>query len=175
MKSFNTTGVCLSSMHYMVDLSSCVDEIKSMVDKGKYFIMNRPRQYGKTTTLLALKKRLESEYSVLSLDFQGIGEAGFSTEEKFVQEFCRLVLILRCTISWNSALSACCYMRNDCKYPFQIFDRSSIIESKLFYPFQQMSWIFSLCVRKAKSHGCVLGNCLMSWPICMKLPTKESC
>ncbi len=34
--------------------------------------------------------------------------------------------ILRCTISWNSVLSACCYMRNDCKYLFQIFDRSSI-------------------------------------------------
>ncbi|MBQ7200571.1 MAG: 9-O-acetyl-N-acetylneuraminate esterase, partial [Eubacterium sp.] len=28
---------------------------------------------------------------VVSLDFQGIGNAGFATEEKFVQEFCRLI------------------------------------------------------------------------------------
>lgn len=32
-----------------------------------------------------------AEYTVLSLDFQGIGNAGFATEEDFVQAFCRLV------------------------------------------------------------------------------------
>lgn len=31
------------------------------------------RQYGKTTTLTALRKVLSPEYSVLSLDFQGLG------------------------------------------------------------------------------------------------------
>lgn len=61
------------------------------VDDGKYFTINRARQYGKTTTLAVLKKYLCSEYFVLSLDFQGVGQAGFSTEEKFVQEFSRLI------------------------------------------------------------------------------------
>ncbi|MBR1743787.1 MAG: AAA-like domain-containing protein [Lachnospiraceae bacterium] len=91
MKEFNTTAVCIPSKHYMVDLSEKVAEIKKLVDAGKYFTINRARQYGKTTTLTALKVFLSKEYYVLFLDFQGIGKSGFSTEEKFVQEFCRLV------------------------------------------------------------------------------------
>ena len=91
MKEFNTTAVCIPSKHYMVNLSERVAEIKKLVDAGKYFTINRARQYGKTTTLTALKGSLSKEYYVLFLDFQGIGKSGFSTEEKFVQEFCRLV------------------------------------------------------------------------------------
>lgn len=33
----------------MVDISDRVAEIKKMVDTGKYFTINRARQYGKTT------------------------------------------------------------------------------------------------------------------------------
>ena len=83
--------MCIPSKHYMVDPSERVKQIKKLVDDGKYFTINRARQYGKTTTLNALKLYLEREYSVLSLDFQGIGRAGYATEERFVQEFCRLV------------------------------------------------------------------------------------
>lgn len=90
MKIFNTTAVCVPSKHYMVDLSERVEEIKKLVDAGKYFTINRARQYGKTTTLTALKKTLIENDIVLYLDFQGIGKSGFDTEEKFVQEFSRL-------------------------------------------------------------------------------------
>ena len=88
MKRFNTTGVCVPSKHYMVDLSERVKEIKRLVDAEKYFTINRARQYGKTTTLNALKKVLESDYVVLSLDFQGLGSASFKTEESFLQGLC---------------------------------------------------------------------------------------
>ena len=37
MKEFNTTGVCISSKHYMVDISGHVEEIRKLVDAGKYF------------------------------------------------------------------------------------------------------------------------------------------
>ena len=89
MKSFNTTAVCIPSKHYMVDLSDRVREIKKLVDAGRYFTINRSRQYGKTTTLIALKEYLSSEYDVVNLDFQGIGDAGFKTEQSFVKAFCR--------------------------------------------------------------------------------------
>ena len=89
MKRFNTTGVCIPSKHYMVDLSERVEEIKKMVDAGKYFTINRARQYGKTTTLNALRQYLSDEYEVVGLDFQGIGDDGFQTEQKFVKAFCR--------------------------------------------------------------------------------------
>ena len=89
MKKFNTTGVCIPSKHYMVDLSERVREIKKLVDDGKYFTINRARQYGKTTTIDALGKALTAEYIVVSLSFEGIGDAGFKTEQSFVKAFAR--------------------------------------------------------------------------------------
>ena len=49
-KFFNVSGDCKPGLHYMVDLSSRPQKIKSMVDSGQYFTINRARQYGKTTT-----------------------------------------------------------------------------------------------------------------------------
>lgn len=54
MKTFNTTAVCVPDKHYMVDISEKIEKIKELVDAGKYFTINRARQYGKTTTLAAL-------------------------------------------------------------------------------------------------------------------------
>ena len=89
MKEFNTTAVCIPDEHYMVDLSERVQEIRKLVDDGKYFTINRPRQYGKTTTIDALCKVLQTEYEVVSLSFAGIGNAGFRTEQSFVKAFAR--------------------------------------------------------------------------------------
>ena len=91
MKKFNTTAVCIPSKHYMVDLSERVKEIKKLVDEGKYFTINRARQYGKTTTIEALSKSLQEEYIVLSLDFQDIGDAVFKTEGSFAKGMCRII------------------------------------------------------------------------------------
>ena len=67
MKEFNTTAVCTPDKHYMVDISERVREIKKLVDAGKYFTINRARQYGKTTTLSALRKALQNDYIVVAL------------------------------------------------------------------------------------------------------------
>ncbi len=92
MKVFNTTAVCVPSKHYMVDLSGRVKEIRKLVDAGKYFTINRARQYGKTTTLKALQQELQKDYLVLGLSFEGITSSGFRTEGEFVQTFSRLIL-----------------------------------------------------------------------------------
>lgn len=91
MKEFNTTAICIPEKHYMVDLSERVKEIRKLVDAGKYFTISRARQYGKTTTLKALQKELEKEYQVLSISFEGITKANFSSEQSFVKAFCRLL------------------------------------------------------------------------------------
>ena len=91
MKKFNTAAVCIPEKHYMVDISRTVNEIKKMVDDGKYFTINKARQYGKTTTLMELKKILVKEYTVLSFSFEGVTGANFETEESFVKAFCRLL------------------------------------------------------------------------------------
>ena len=91
MKEFNTTAVCIPSKHYMVDLSERVKEIKKLIDNGRYFTINRARQYGKTTTLSALITAIKYQYVVISTSFEGIGDAGFEDEASFVKEFCRLL------------------------------------------------------------------------------------
>ena len=54
---FNTEGLCEPDVHYMVRLDDRLEKIKRLfVDRGKYFVINRGRQYGKTTTLRALTK-----------------------------------------------------------------------------------------------------------------------
>lgn len=85
MKEFNTTAVCIPSKHYMVDLSDRVKEIKKLVDMGKYFTINRARQYGKTTTLNALENAFSDEYDVISIDFQDMTDADFYNESNFVK------------------------------------------------------------------------------------------
>ena len=94
MKEFNTTGICVPNKHYMVDISERVRAIKEMVDAGKYFVINRGRQYGKTTTLRALQKSLENEYIVLALDFQGIDEDVFENGAVLSKAIARLIVDL---------------------------------------------------------------------------------
>ena len=94
MKEFNTTGVCIPSKHYMVDLSDKVAEIGKMVDEQKYFTINRARQYGKTTTLNALRKALGSRYNVILIDFQGIDADAFCSGATFSQAFARQIIDL---------------------------------------------------------------------------------
>ena len=71
MKRFNVTGVCVPEKHYMVDLSEKVDLIiRNYISQGAYFTIDRARQYGKTTMLSALTRRLEAQYLVLRISFE---------------------------------------------------------------------------------------------------------
>ncbi len=79
-KRFNITGLCLPDRHYMVDISERVAQIKRMVDDNAYFCINRGRQYGKTTTLNALKTVLASDYEVYSISFEGLDSASYETD-----------------------------------------------------------------------------------------------
>ncbi len=68
-RTFNITADCKPSLHYMVDITDRLEQIKKMIDAGQYFTINRARQYGKTTILRALAKYLVQDYVVVSLDF----------------------------------------------------------------------------------------------------------
>lgn len=89
-KSFNTTGICFPQEHYMVSLGLRLQKVKELVDAGKYFSINRARQFGKTTTLRQLAKYLAADYLVISMDFQmQMSNASFQSEEVFAQDFLR--------------------------------------------------------------------------------------
>ncbi len=91
-KIFNVTADCKSKIHYMVDITEKLVEIKKMVDSGQYFTINRARQYGKTTTLRALYQYLQGEYYVVLLDFQRFGMGEFADENVFSLAFAEAFL-----------------------------------------------------------------------------------
>lgn len=91
-RCFNTTGSCDPQLHYMVDIQERLSEIKKLVDDGKYFTINRARQYGKTTTLKALESYLCVDYQVVNMDFQMLSHEDFVDERSFVEAVSRELL-----------------------------------------------------------------------------------
>ncbi|MGL4991584.1 MAG: GxxExxY protein [Sarcina sp.] len=85
-KLFNTTGICIEKKHYMVNINKKLREIVRLVQHDKYFVINRPRQYGKTTTLAKLEEILKTRYKVIKLDFEGVGSI-FNSELEFCRYF----------------------------------------------------------------------------------------
>jgi hypothetical protein len=88
-KRFNDTGLCIPGRHYMVDISNKIAKIVRMIEQGDYFVINRPRQYGKTTTLYILNQFLQTvnDYLPINISFEGIGEEGFKSTGIFIDAF----------------------------------------------------------------------------------------
>lgn len=75
MKEFHVTGTCNPDRHYMVDISGRIEQItRDYIDKGKYFTINRARQYGKTTLMFLLRRYLLEKYIVISISFEAADE-----------------------------------------------------------------------------------------------------
>ncbi|MEZ3444516.1 MAG: ATP-binding protein [Lachnospiraceae bacterium] len=92
-RRFNVTGSCSPQRHYMVRLDDRLKKIKEdYVDYGSYFVINRGRQYGKTTTLAALEEYLKEDYTVLSLDFQQMGTEDFADAATFAHAFASILI-----------------------------------------------------------------------------------
>jgi hypothetical protein len=121
-KKFNTTGLCVPERHYMVDISGRVAEIKRMAEDGEYFTINRPRQYGKTTTLNQLAHALRGEYAVVKTSFEGAGDSLFESEKAFCSRiFKRFASNVKMT---DEALSELLL-----KYQMEIYDFDSLSTS----------------------------------------------
>lgn len=73
----------------MVNLEPKLKEIRTMIENGQYFTINRARQHGKTTTLRALADYLKTDYTVISLDFQRMSSLDFENESAFVNALAR--------------------------------------------------------------------------------------
>lgn len=86
-KKFNDVGLCVPGRHYMVDISGKIDQIVRLVDDGAYFVISRPRQFGKTTTLSLLARRLNQrdDCIALKISFEEIDSDTFRQQESFVQ------------------------------------------------------------------------------------------
>jgi AAA-like domain/PD-(D/E)XK nuclease superfamily len=94
-KKFNITGLCFPKDHYMADTSKKLEKTYQMVVSGDYFVINRPRQYGKTTMLYNLTQLMQQyDYIALNMSFEGIGDTPFSNETAFSQRF--IALMAKC-------------------------------------------------------------------------------
>ena len=63
MKQFNTAGPCVAGKHYQIDPLDRIhlEEIESLIEAERYFVLHAPRQTGKTTSLLALMHHLNTQ------------------------------------------------------------------------------------------------------------------
>ena len=88
-KRFNITGSCNPQWHYMVNTAKRFNSVEELIDMGEYFTINRARQYGKTTTLMMIWRRMSDRYLVVPLSFEGIGSAAYASHESFAAMFAR--------------------------------------------------------------------------------------
>ncbi|MDM8532363.1 AAA family ATPase [Anaerolineales bacterium HSG25] len=101
-KRFNDTGVCIPKRHYMVDTTSKLEQVIQLVDWGEYFTINRPRQFGKTTTLFLLDKALNrlDAYLSLRISFEGIDDQTHQNDKAFINEFLILLAQRLSFLGW---------------------------------------------------------------------------
>ena len=82
-KVFNTTGLCNLKKHYLVNISKKLSKIEELIESEFYFVITRPRQYGKTTTLSQLYRNIKDKYKVIKISFEGVGVKSFECEKAF--------------------------------------------------------------------------------------------
>ena len=87
MKEFNTEAICIPNLHYMVDISDKIQQIEKLIAHGDYFTINRARQYGKTTMMSALSRKLQNQYLMVRMSFEGVGDTFFKSDYLFVWNF----------------------------------------------------------------------------------------
>ncbi len=90
-KRFNITGSCNPERHYMVDTEKRFKAVEGLIDGGAYFTINRARQFGKTTMLQMIRRRLSDKYLIIKTSFEGLGDESFKSIPIFVNTFCSLM------------------------------------------------------------------------------------
>ncbi|MEN9373570.1 MAG: hypothetical protein RIR79_1122 [Pseudomonadota bacterium] len=63
MKHFNNAGPCIEGDHFMIDplVRIDVEDMESLIQAKRYFVLHAPRQTGKTTCLLTLMHHLNQQ------------------------------------------------------------------------------------------------------------------
>ena len=86
----------------MADTSAKLRAITAMIEEGLYFTINRPRQYGKTTTLYLLDKQLNQTgtYLAIRISFEGVGDVAFEDENRFCNVFLTLLQADLASLNW---------------------------------------------------------------------------
>ena len=91
-KEFNTEVTCDPKLHYMVDTTNKMKVFERLIDRKKYFTINRARQFGKSTSLKWIYTHLNGEYLVVSLSFEDTEDSDWESPSTFYHFFCRYMV-----------------------------------------------------------------------------------
>lgn len=93
MREFNITGKIIPAQHYFVDLTPQIDKLMVLAGKGVYFVINRPRQFGKTTILDFFARRLlaSGSYALVLISFETFTQRANITEAEFYLKVAKLI------------------------------------------------------------------------------------
>ncbi|MCQ2251643.1 MAG: AAA-like domain-containing protein [Bacteroidales bacterium] len=100
-KEFNTTVTCNAERHYMVDISSKMKYVDDLIERAKYFTINRARQFGKSTVLKYIYENLSDRYYVVPISFETTSSYAWESEEGFVDNVCQKIAKAFSTIKTN--------------------------------------------------------------------------
>jgi len=70
-KVFNTTAVCIPEEHYMVNIARRLQEIKALVDNGKYFLLYLRPIINGTGNYYIEAETLEQKRTDVVVDYRG--------------------------------------------------------------------------------------------------------
>jgi len=92
-RKFNVAGSIIPERHYFVDLTPQIKNLMALVEEGAYFVINRPRQFGKTTVLNSLAERLQAtgEYAPALISFEDFTQQPDMTEAIFYSAIGRFI------------------------------------------------------------------------------------
>ena len=87
-KEFNTEVTCDPERHYMVDTTKKMKVFERLIDRKKYFTINRARQFGKSTSLNWIYNNLSDRYLVVPISFETTDEVNWLSTKTFYDYFC---------------------------------------------------------------------------------------
>ena len=93
-RKFNDAGLCVPQLYYMGDTSEKIEKILQMVEAGEYFAINRPRQFGKTTILSLLARRLNERDDCVAYLRPIINGKSFDFKEPNVADERRMDIVI---------------------------------------------------------------------------------
>ncbi len=87
-KEFNIEVTCDPKRHYMVDTTNKMKVFERLIDKKKYFTINRARQFGKSTSLNWILWNMSDRYLVIPASFEISSEENWINDDTFCKYFC---------------------------------------------------------------------------------------
>ena len=90
-KEFNTEVTCDPRLHYMVDTTNKMKVFERLIERKKYFTINRARQFGKSTSLKWIYTHLNGEYLVVVIDFNNLNENDCISDTAFCKALGHLI------------------------------------------------------------------------------------